>query len=178
MKKQMNVKRLCLCALFAALTAVCTQIQIPMGPVPVTLSLLPVLLCASLLKKSYAALAMLVYMLMGLIGLPVFSGMAGGPGKLFGVTGGYIIGYIPCAFLAAWIIEKWGRTYGKQCMAMAVGVLACYAFGTAWFMITKGTALWPSLTMCVIPVLPGDAVKILLAAFMGQRLEKAVRVAV
>lgn len=177
MEKRMNVKLLCLCALFAALTAVCTQIQIPMWPVPITLSLLPVLLCASLMKKSYAAVAMLVYMLMGLIGLPVFTGMAGGPGKLLGVTGGYIIGYIPCAFLAAWIIEKWGRSYWKQCLAMAVGVLACYAFGTVWFMITKHAGLWSSLTMCVIPFLPGDAVKILLAAFLGKRLEKAVRAA-
>lgn len=177
MDKQMNVKQWCLCALFAALTAVCAQIQIPMWPVPITLSLLPVLLCASLMNKSYAALAMLVYMLMGLIGLPVFSGMAGGPGKLFGVTGGYIIGYIPCAFLAAWIIGRWGRAYWKQCLAMAAGVLACYAFGTAWFMLTKHAGLWPSLTMCVIPFLPGDAVKILLAAFLGKRLEKAVRAA-
>lgn len=173
--KSTQVKVLVLCALFAALTAVCAQISIPMWPVPITLSLLPVLLCAALMKKQHAALAMVVYMVMGLIGLPVFSGLSGGPAKLFGTTGGYIIGYIPCAFLASLVIEKWGRAYWKQCLAMALGVVVCYAFGTVWFMVTRHIGLWESLTMCVIPFLPGDLIKILLAAFLAGRLEKPLR---
>lgn len=170
--KTMQVKTLVLCALFAALVAVCAQISIPLGPVPITLSLLPVLLCAALMKKQHAAMAMAVYMLMGVVGLPVFSGLTGGPGKLFGPTGGYIIGYIPCAFLVSLVLEKWGRAYWKQCLAMVLGVAVCYVFGTVWFMLMRHMGLWESLTLCVIPFLPGDAVKILLAAFLAVRLEK------
>ena len=172
MKRKLPVIDLCLCALFAALTAVCAQITIPVGPVPVSLSLLPVLLCAALLPKSLAALTMLVYLLLGLAGLPVFSNMTGGPGKLFGVTGGYIIGYLPCAFLAAWLTERLGRAWWKQALAMAAGVLVCYAFGTAWFMATKGTGLMASLNLCVFPFLPADAVKIALAVTLAGRLRR------
>ncbi|MDO4484702.1 MAG: biotin transporter BioY [Clostridia bacterium] len=173
--RRMNTYALVLCALFAALTAVCAQITIPIGPVPISLSLLPVLLCAALMKKQYAALTMLVYMVMGLIGLPVFSNLTGGPGKLFGVTGGYIIGYLPCAFIASWMIEKLGRAYWKQLIAMLVGVAVCYVFGTVWFIITKGVTLSAALAMCVTPFLPGDAVKIALAAFLSDRLEKIMK---
>ena len=93
-EKRIPTLQLVLCAVFAALTAVCAQITIPIGAVPISLSLLPPLLCAALLSPRYAVLSMAVYLLMGLCGLPVFSGMSGGPGKLFGVTGGYIIGFI------------------------------------------------------------------------------------
>lgn len=169
MKRKLPVVDLCLCALFAALTAVCAQITIPIGPVPVSLSLLPVLLCAALLPKSLAALSMLVYLLLGLCGLPVFSNLTGGPGKLFGVTGGYIIGYLPCAFLTAWLIGR-GKAWWHHALAMAAGVLVCYAFGTVWFMATKGTDLMTSLNLCVLPFLPADAVKIALAVILSARL--------
>lgn len=173
--RQIPLRMLLLCALFAALTAVCAQISIPIGAVPVTLSLLPLLLASALLPWRYAGLTALVYLLMGLVGLPVFSGLSGGPGKLFGVTGGYILGYLPCAALSGWLMEKWGRAFGRQCGAMALGVAACYAFGTAWFMATKHVGLWASLTMCVLPFLPGDAVKIALAAGLSLRLAEPLR---
>lgn len=164
--------QLVLCAVFAALTAVCAQITIPIGAVPISLSLLPPLLCAALLSPRYAVLSMAVYLLMGLCGLPVFSGMSGGPGKLFGVTGGYIIGYIPCVWLASFLIHRtWKNMIGK-CAAMALGVLVCYAFGTVWFMVIRGMDLMSTLSICVFPFLPFDAVKIILAAFLPGRLEK------
>lgn len=168
--KRMPLRQLILCALFAALTAVCAQIQIPMWPVPVTLQVLPVLLCAALMDRRYAVLMTLVYLLMGLVGLPVFSGMGGGAGKLFGTTGGYIIGFVACALVTSLLIEKLGRSWWQQAIAMVVGVLVCYAFGTAWFMILSGRGLWESLTMCVIPFLVGDAVKIALATVLSLRL--------
>ena len=97
----MPIKKMTLYALFAALTAVCAQISLPIGPVPITLTLLPILLCAVLMDKRYATVSTLVYALMGLIGLPVFSEFSGGTGVLLGATGGYIIGFVPCAFIAA-----------------------------------------------------------------------------
>ena len=167
--------QLVLCALFAALTAVCAQIIIPIGPVPVSLSLLPVLLCGALLETRYALLSMAVYMLLGLAGAPVFSNLTGGAAKLFGVTGGYIIGYLPCVALTAMLIRKWGRAYWKQCLAMAIGVIVCYAFGTAWFMVvyarkTGPIGLGTALGWCVFPYLLPDAVKIALASVLTTRL--------
>ncbi len=161
---------LCMCALFTALLSICAQIIIPVGPVPVSLSLLPVLLCASLMDAWHAALVMAVYLALGLFGLPVFSGMSGGPAKLFGVTGGYIIGYLPCAWITSRLIERWGRSMLREASAMTVGVLLCYAFGTIWFMLTKGTTLMISLSLCVFPFLPADAVKIAAAAMLSKRL--------
>ena len=167
------VRALVLCALFAALTAVCAQVIIPIGPVPVSLSLLPVLLCGALLPCRQALLAMAVYLLLGLAGAPVFSGFSGGPAKLFGVTGGYIIGYLPCV-LAESLLLRTGRAWWKQALAMAAGVLLCYALGTAWFMITRHTSLMATLSACVLPFLPFDAVKIALAVILSLRISPII----
>lgn len=164
-----------LCALFAALTAVCAQLVIHIGPVPISLSLLPVLLCAALMETKYSTLMTVLYLVMGLIGLPVFSGLTGGLGKLMGPTGGYIIGYIPCALITSLFIARRGRAWHAQALGMALGVLACYVLGTAWFMGLTHRTLGESLGLCVTPFLPGDAVKIALAVFLSIRLEPAYR---
>ncbi|MBR6029022.1 MAG: biotin transporter BioY [Clostridia bacterium] len=173
-KAESRTRLLVLSAMFAALTAVCAQVTIPIGAVPVSLSLLPVLLCGALLPPRYAALSMGAYLLMGLAGVPVFSGLGAGPGKLFGVTGGYLIGYLPCAWLTAFLLRQ-EKPWWHQALAMAAGVLSCYAFGTAWFMATKQMALLPSLSVCVFPFLPFDALKIALAILLvrlvGERLK-------
>ena len=170
-----STKTLALCAVFAALTAVCSQIQIPLAVIPINLALFSVHLCALLMKKQYAALSMTVYLLMGLIGLPVFVGFQGGAGVLFGRTGGYIIGYVASAFLTALIVEQWGRAWWKAALAIVAGVAACYSLGTVWYMVLTRSPLWLSLTYCVFPFLPGDAVKLTLAVVLAGRLEKPLR---
>ena len=167
-----STERLVLGSLFAALTAVCAQVVIPVGAIPVSLSLLPVLLCGALLRPWDTAAAMGAYVLMGLIGLPVFSNLEGGVGKLLGPTGGYIIGYIPCALLISLILRQ-GRAFPRIFLAMACGVLACYTTGTVWFCVSAGQTPLSALTVCVLPFLPFDTVKIALAAILGQRFEKA-----
>ncbi len=171
---KLSTRAMALCALFAALTAVCAQVIVPIGPVPVSLSLLPVLLCGALLPWPQAALAMAVYMMLGLIGAPVFSGFSGGPAKLFGVTGGYILGYLPCVAAEGLMIRRLGRAWWKQAFAMAAGTLVCYAFGTVWFMVTRHTTLTATLSACVLPFLPFDAAKIALAAAPSLRLYPVV----
>ena len=173
--KTSTTKSLTLCAVFAALMAVCSQIQIPLAVIPINLGLFGVHLSAALQKKQYAALSMTVYLLMGLVGLPVFVGFQGGAGVLFGRTGGYIIGYVASAFLTALLLEKWGRAWWKAALSMAAGVAACYLFGTVWYMALTHSPLWLSLTYCVFPFLPGDAVKIALAVALASRLEKPLR---
>ena len=94
---------------------------------------------------------------------------------LFGKTGGYILGYILCALLVGLLSRRIGYTVKGLVIAMAVGVAACYVFGTIWFMVITGMSLQLSLTYCVLPFLPGDAVKIALATFLALRLRKPLQ---
>ena len=170
--QNVKTKRLAIGSLFVALTAVCAQITIPTPAIPFSLSLLPVFLCGALLGPGDAFLAMGAYLLMGLIGLPVFSNLTGGAGKLLGVTGGYILGYLPCVAAEAWIIRKLGRSFHFMVLAMICGLFACYALGTVWFAVTKHTDLAVALNLCVWPFLIGDLAKILLSAFLAGRLQE------
>ena len=170
--KKFSVRDMVMCALFAALTAVCSQIQIPLPAIPINLALFAVLLCAGLLRPTAAVLAMVVYVVLGLVGVPVFAGMRGGMAVLFGKTGGYILGYILCALIVGALSRKFAFSFKNLCLEMLLGVAVCYAFGTIWFMAVTGLNLATSMSYCVIPFLPGDAVKILLAAFLALRLRK------
>lgn len=171
-KSKITTKQLILCALFAALTAVCSQILIPIPFIPINLALFSVHLSGALLGSKYGSLSMLVYAILGIVGAPVFAGFKGGLGILMGSTGGYILGYIICAFIVGLLCEKWGNTFPKMCAAMALGVIACYAFGTLWFMILTKNSLWQSLIYCVFPFLIGDVLKIILAASLAKALRK------
>ena len=168
-------RQLVLAALFAALTAVCSQIQIPLPMIPINLALFAVHLCGALLGAKWGALSMAVYALLGAVGVPVFAGFGSGPAVLFGKTGGYIIGYILCAAIVGLLSRRLGFTFLKLCLSMVIGVAVCYVFGTAWFMVISGLNLATSLSYCVLPFLPGDAVKILLAAFLALRLRKPLQ---
>lgn len=168
--KSLTLKGMILAAVFAALTGILTQIQIPVDMVPINLALFSVFLAGALLGHKYGALAMVVYVLLGAVGLPVFSGFSGGLHKLVGPTGGYIVGYVACAFLVGFLSRRWSLRFTMLAIAMILGTLACYALGTAWFMIVTGRDLATSLGLCVIPFLPGDAAKILLAALLAGRL--------
>lgn len=167
----MKTRRMILCALFAALTAICAQIVIPMGTVPMNLALLPILISGALLPVRYALAAALVYIGMGAAGLPVFAGMAGGPGILLGPTGGYILGYGLCTAVTALLISK-GM---KPPVAMTAGVLACYALGTAWLAVSAGLSLPQALLSGVIPFMMGDILKVFSASYLAKRLYLVVR---
>ncbi len=175
-----KTKELVYVGIFAALMAVCAWIQIP-GPVPFTLQTFAVFLAVGLLGGKCGTLAVFVYILLGAVGLPVFSGFKGGLGALFGTTGGYIFGFLFSALLM-WGIEKaFGKRTGVLVLSMLLGLLVCYAIGTAWFMLiyTKSTGAVGVTTVlgwCVIPFVIPDCLKIMLAVFMTNRLKKFVRV--
>ena len=169
-KRSVRTQDIAACALMAALLAVCSQIQIPLPAVPINLALFAVHLTGALLGMKRGGLSVLAYVLLGIVGIPVFAGFKAGPAVLFGKTGGYILGYILCALIVGFLSRRWGVSFAKLCAAMAIGVVVCYAFGTVWFMVLTGMNLMTSLTYCVIPFLPGDAVKIVLAALLTLRL--------
>ena len=164
-----RIRRMILCALFAALTAVCSQIAIPMPwGVPVNLALFAVYLAGALLGPVWGMASQLVYLVLAAVGVPVLAGLGGGPAVLFGRTGGYVIGYLLAALLTG-VLAPRGASARRLAGAMAAGCLGCYALGTVWFMAITGISLWQSLALCV-PFLPGDAAKIALAAALGRKL--------
>lgn len=177
--KKMKTLDMVYIALFACLMAICSWISIP-GEVPFTLQTMGVFLAIGLLGGKRGTIAVLVYILMGAVGLPVFSGFAGGIGRLVGVTGGYIVGFLASA-LVMWAVEALlGRKEWVLIVSMVVGLLVCYAFGTAWFMIlytsSKGAiTLGAVLGMCVIPYIIPDALKIVVALVLTRILKRFVK---
>lgn len=162
-------------AMFAALTAVCSVISIPVGQVPVTLQTFAVCLSAAMLGWKRGMLSVLIYILLGAVGLPVFAGLKGGFGVLAGPTGGYIVGFLLTALIIGVAAERWDRKALPLTAAMIIGVLVCYAVGTVWFMLVTHMHVGESLLLCVAPFLLPDAVKIAAAVLLSNRLTKVVR---
>lgn len=166
-------------AICAAVIAVCSWISIP-AAVPFTMQTFGVFLAVGLLGGRNGTIAVSVYLLLGAIGLPVFSGFRGGLGHMLGVTGGYIIGFLFSA-LVMWLMERLlGRSMKVLIASMAVGLLVCYAFGTVWFMLvytrdTGSIGVMTALGWCVFPYIIPDALKIALAAGLTRRLRPLIK---
>ncbi len=176
----MKTRDLVLIALFAALIALCAWITIP-SVVPFTMQTFAVFITVGLLGGKRGTLAVLVYILLGAVGLPVFSGFGGGVGVLFGKTGGYIIGFLVAALTMWGIFKIGGRNWVVRGIGMLAGLLVCYSFGTAWFMNvymrTNGpVSLMAVLSWCVIPYIIPDLVKIALALYLCNRIERRITV--
>ena len=170
-----TTQRLTLSALLCALCAVLSQIQIPIPPVPLSLSLLGVHLCGALLGRRWGAAAVGCYVALGAVGVPVYAGFAGGVSVLLGPTGGFLFGYILCAWTGGALIQRFGFTRKCLMLSMTAGTLACYALGAAWFSLVSGANLAGCLSACVLPFIPGDALKVLLAALLCMRVQKPLR---
>ena len=163
----MKTKGMLLSGLFGALTAIFSQIIIPVGAVPVSLATLSVMLSTSFLGKKWGTLSQIIYVLVGMIGLPVFHGMQGGIGVLTGPTGGFLVGYPLFAWIMGWMIER----NRSLVFSMIAGTAGCYLLGSIWFWIlTKGT-VWSVLLSCMIPFLPVDGLKMMIAWWLTKRLK-------
>ena len=174
--KKLRTRDVALVGLFAALTVICAWISVPLGPVPVTLQTFAVFLAAALLGPRRGTLAVGVYILLGVVGLPVFSGFKG----LNHVTFGYVLGFLPLGLLTA-AAEKLfpGRKLALP-MGMALGLLVCYLIGTVWFwyvMHFRGTeyGFGKILSLCVVPFLVPDLFKLGLAYFLSKKLAKYIK---
>lgn len=163
-------------AMFSAILAVCSWISIP-AAVPFTLQTFGVFLAVGVLGGKRGTLTVLTYILMGMIGVPVFAGFSGGIGCLLGSTGGYIIGFLFSA-IVMWLMEcLLGKKKWVLILSMIFGLLVCYLFGTIWFMFvyarsTGAIGMWTALTWCVIPYIIPDGIKIGLAFVMSMRLKR------
>ncbi len=177
--KSMKVRDLVYIAIFTALIAVCSWISIP-AAVPFTMQTFAVFAALGVLGGKRGTIAVLVYILLGAVGLPVFSGFGAGPGVLLGTTGGYIIGFLFSGLIYLAAEKLFGNSAAVKIGAMVVGLLVCYAFGTAWFMVvyarSKGAvSLGAALGWCVIPFVIPDLVKMGLAWLLAGRLKNVVK---
>jgi biotin transport system substrate-specific component len=167
-------------AVFAALLCAAAPFSIPLGPVPISLATLIIYISAGVLGRGRATLAAVLYVLLGAAGLPVFTGFEGGLQKLLGVTGGYIIGYIPLAFISgsfsSFGFSRRGAPVpaGLYLFGMITGTAALYALGTAWFVFSTSSPLLYSLAVCVAPFLPGDALKLAAALVAAPAIRRGV----
>ena len=158
------------------------SLNIPVSPVPISLGSMAVYFVVAVLGMKRGTVSVLLYILLGLVGLPVFSGFTGGAGKLFGPTGGYIIGYIFLALIFGWAIEYGSKLFpsDKSELFMSIlggiiGTIVLYLFGTVWLAILLKTDFISALWMGVIPYIPGDIVKFILAMVIGVQLRKRLK---
>ena len=178
-KPKMRTVDMAYIALFAVVMAVCAWISIP-GAVPFTLQTFGVFLAVGLLGGKRGTLAVLVYLLLGAVGMPVFAGFNGGLGYMLGSTGGYIVGFLLSALVMWGFDAALGRKTWVLAVSMVLGLVVCYAFGTAWFMVVYARnsgpiGLMTALGWCVIPYIVPDLVKIALALVLQKVLSQAIR---
>jgi biotin transport system substrate-specific component len=169
---ELKTRGMILCALFASLTGVGGLIAIPLPftPVPITLQIFFTFLAGALLGKYLGALSQVIYLLLGIVGLPVFAKGSSGIGALLGPSGGYLVGFIPAAFIVGYLLEKrenppWALIF----LAMVVGLLAIYLPGVSWFMWVARMNMVKALLLGVMPFVLGDAVKIVVGALIVKR---------
>lgn len=159
-------------ALFAVLLAVCGWISLPLPPIPVTLQTFGVFAALLFLGGRRGFYAVAVYLLLGTVGLPVFSGFRGGIGVLTEATGGYLLGFLLCALVYRAITGKTAHP-ARSFLGCLLGLLACYTFGTAWYVLIyarTAAGILPALAVCVVPFVIPDLVKLALAFLLYRRL--------
>ena len=173
MSKTFSVQKMAIIALMTAVLCILAPISIPVfvSPVPISLGVLAVYLTAYVLSPLDATISVIIFILLGTFGLPVFSGYSGGLSKLVGPTGGYIIGFLFTVYISSLFIHmKKGIIF--DVIGMITGLALCYILGTIWFSYQQGKGFIASLLLCVVPFLIGDAIKIIVAVILGTQLNK------
>lgn len=164
------------CALLAALMCVCAWLSFPVGDITVTAQTFALFLTLCILGGKYGSLVCLVYLLLGAVGLPVFSGFRGGLGALLGTTGGYIWGFLAAALLYWLITACFGTGFPVRLTALTAGLTACYAIGTGWYIWVYGStdaaSIGAVVLKCVVPYLIPDLIKLAGALFLTEKLKR------
>lgn len=143
------------------------SLVIPVSPVPISLTNLAIYITVILLGMRRGTLVTLVYLFIGFVGVPVFSAFTGGPGKLIGPTGGYLIGFVFLALVAGYFIDRFPGKVIWAAIGMGLGTVILYGLGTAWLAYAAGMTFSQGLFAGVIPFIPGDVIKIILAVLIG-----------
>ena len=174
MERKSQIYQFACCALRAALMCIFGPMSVPIGPVPVSLTNLVIYFTVYLIGMKGATISYLIYMLLGIVGLPVFSGYQGGLAKVAGPTGGYLVGFILMALICGFVMEKSNVNIPITVVGMIVGTLVAYAFGTVWFVQLMDVTYSYALTVCVFPFIPVDLAKIGIATVLGKVVRMAL----
>lgn len=169
-----QLKRMVYAALMAALTAAGAYIAIPIGPVPIVLQNLFIMLAGLLLGGRWGLISVGVYLLAGAVGMPVFAGGTGGVGKFVGPTGGYLLGFAAAAYLVGVISERGRGRVVIDVLAMVAGTLIIYAFGVTWLKVVTGMSVSKAVAVGMLPFLLGDALKIAAAIPIARALRPMI----
>lgn len=172
MEKKLTTYQMAVTALMAAVMCVLGPLTVPIGAVPISLANFVICLTAWLLGPKFGTLSVAVYLCIGLIGVPVFSGYGAGLAKLAGPTGGYLVGYLLLALIGGLFIEKSNGNPVVSGIGLVLGDAACYVLGTAWFVFQMQCELGYALSVCVYPFIALDLAKIVVSCAVGALLRK------
>ena len=175
--QKIRTKQMVLIALMTAVTCVLGPLSIPLpfSPVPISLTNFAIFLAIFILGMKSGTISFIIYLLLGAVGVPVFSSFRGGFQVLAGPTGGYLIGFIFLALIMGFALDHFDRKLVPTIIGMIIGMVVCYAFGTVWLAKLLSLSFKEGLMMGVIPYLPGDAAKIIIAAIVGPKLYGATQ---
>ncbi|MGE9304168.1 biotin transporter BioY [Ruminococcus sp. AM22-14LB] len=175
--QKIKTKQMVLIALMTAVTCVLGPLSIPLpfSPVPISLTNFAIFLAIFVLGMKNGTISFIIYLLLGAVGVPVFSSFRGGLQVLAGPTGGYLIGFIFLALIMGFALDHFDRKLVPTIIGMIIGMVVCYAFGTVWLAKLLSLSFKEGLMMGVIPYLPGDAAKIIIAAIVGPKLYGATQ---
>lgn len=159
-------------ALMAALMSILGPMSIPIGPVPISFTNLVIYFSVYLIGKEKGTISFVLYLLLGIVGLPVFSGYSSGIAKLAGPTGGYLIGFLFMAYFSGLVVEKVKSKFIYSVLGLIGATAVTYLFGTVWFTYQAGCTMIYALSVCVFPFIAGDLIKIVLAAAICPLIKK------
>lgn len=169
-----KVKQMAFTSLMTAIICVLAPISLtlPTSPIPISLGNMVICFAVTILGMKRGTLSVLLYILLGLAGLPVFSNFTGGIGKLLGPTGGYIIGYLFLALIFGFFVDHFKNRPATNALGALIGMLILYLFGTLWLALQLDLSFTASLWAGVIPYIPADIIKTAIALIMGMQLRK------
>ena len=165
-----DIKNLTVRAILAAVLCAFAPVAIPSGAVPITLATFIIYIISACTDISFSVPAVILYIALGACGVPVFSGFAGGFQIISGITGGYIIGYLPCAAVISLLCSRFGSKKAIFPLSMILGTLICYVVGTVWYILQTKSSVAAALSVCILPFLLGDIIKIASAACISVTL--------
>ena len=164
-----------LVAVMAAVISVLGPLTVPIGPIPISLCNFGILMTIYILGMKKGTVSVLIYLLIGLVGVPVFSGFSSGPAKLLGPTGGYLIGYVPMALIAGYFIEKYSRKFIPGLLGMILATAVLYLLGTLWLAKMAGMSFQAALAAGVIPFIGVDLAKMVVCAVVGPLIYRTLK---
>ena len=171
-EKKFSITQIAVIGVMTAVICILAPFSLPIGPVPISFTNLAIYVALYVLGMKRGTVSYLIYLLIGLVGVPVFSGFTGGPQKLFGPTGGYLIGFIPMAVIAGVVIDKCMKKWYFCLLAMIAGTWICYLIGTAWLAFQANMTFKAALAAGVIPFIVEDLIKMILALLIGPQIHK------